>query len=148
VREPYTQLYVHLVWSTWDRLPILTGDLVRPVYACIKAECDKLKAQLIAIGGMSDHVHVLVRLPTTVAIATLVKQLKGSSSHLVNHELSVEGTFRWQEAYGAFTVSKSVGPTVRAYIRNQAEHHTQGTTDKNLEICWAEPAPSPGLTSN
>ena len=135
MREPYTQLYIHVVWSTWDRHPILAEDLKRPVFACIKAECDKLGATLIAIGGPADHVHVLVRIPTTVSVAALVKQLKGSSSHLVNHCLGREARFQWQEGYGAFTVSKSVGPAVRAYIQKQEEHHRLGTTEKDLEAC-------------
>ncbi|MEN6581922.1 MAG: transposase [Armatimonadota bacterium] len=63
MREPYTQLYVHIVWSTWDRLPLLSADVQSAVYRCIQAECDRLGADVLAIGGVEDHIHILVRLP-------------------------------------------------------------------------------------
>src|SRR4051794_37480960 len=100
MREPYTQLYVHLVWSTWDRQPLLTPELARAIYACMQAECRQLKVDVLAIGGTVDHVHRLVRIPTTVAIATLVKQVKGASSHLATHRLDTANGFKWQGAYG------------------------------------------------
>src|SRR5947209_2742512 len=83
LRQPYTQLYIHLVWSTWDRLPLLTPELKATVYVCIQAECHALNTDVIATGGIEDHVHLLVRIPTTISIADLVKQIKGASSHLV-----------------------------------------------------------------
>ena len=76
MREPLTQLYVHLVWATWDRFPLLPASIRPRVYACIQAECDALKAEVIAIGGTADHVHLLVRISATLAVATLVKQAK------------------------------------------------------------------------
>ena len=144
MREPYTQLYVHLVWATWDRLPMLDRQLQPRLYACIRAECEKLGAKLIAIGGVADHLHVLVRIPPTLAISTLAKQVKGASSHLVNQVVKPADTFKWQGGYGAFTVSKSAVPTVRAYIQNQEQHHREGTTDKDYELAWEEQAPVPG----
>ena len=106
MREPWTELYVHLVWATWDRLPLITSELQQPIYSCILSECEKLKGELIAIGGMSDHVHLLVRMHPAVSVSDLVKQVKGGSSHLVTHVLRIDHFFKWQGAYGAFTVSK------------------------------------------
>jgi putative transposase len=134
----YTQLYVHLVWATWDRLPLLHGRVKDAAYACIRAECKKLGVKVIALGGIADHVHLFVELPTTVCIADLAKQVKGSSSHLINEEIRPDDVFKWQGGYAAFSVSKSLGPTVRAYIRNQEEHHEAGTTDKDAEFAWTE----------
>ncbi|MDO8588999.1 MAG: transposase [Armatimonadota bacterium] len=133
MRNPYTQLYVHLAWATWDRLPFLTNDLKEKVYACIKSECVALGAEALAIGGTEDHVHVLARIPTTAPIALLVKQMKGSSSHLVTHVLGVSA-FKWQGAYAAFTVSKSLGRAVRDYIAGQEQHHAARTTDQDMEL--------------
>jgi len=138
MREPYTQLFVHVVWSTWDRLPLLTKGLRERVYACIQAECEAMGARVHGIGGTEHHVHVLVQMPTTVSVAILVKQMKGSSSHLVNHELRSAPEFKWQGGYGAFTVSKSVGKTVREYIMNQEAHHRLGTTSRDMEVAWEE----------
>jgi len=141
MREPYTQLYIHLVWATWDRMPVLTEALRPRIYGCIREQCEMLNAKLIAIGGTDNHLHTLVRIPSTVAVAALVKQMKGASSHLVNHELGVSDAFKWQGAYAAFSVSKSLGPAVRSYILRQAEHHREGTTEKDLEIAWVEKEP-------
>jgi len=88
MRGPYTQLYLHLVWATWDRLPLITETVESRLYAAIAEKCRKLKCVPLAIGGIDDHIHLLVRLHTTVAIATLVKEVKGSSSHLVTHEIT------------------------------------------------------------
>jgi len=133
MREPYTQLYVHLVWATWDRLPLLDAKREAMVYACVQAECGKLGAEMIGIGGTEDHMHVVARIPSTLAVATLVKQLKGSSSHLVNHNGVGQGTFRWQGAYGAFTVSKGAVKKVIDYLARQKEHHREGTAYEEYE---------------
>jgi len=134
MREPYTQLYLHVVWATWDRLPLLSPELARPVYACIQAECVQLKCQVIAIGAIEDHAHLLVRFPTSVSVAELVKQVKGSSSHLVTHELEPGSGFKWQGYYGAFTASKTELPRIREYILRQAEHHARGELDFMWEL--------------
>ena len=87
MRAPYTELYVHLVWATWDRLPVLTPAVERIVYAAIADKCRDMNCEPLAIGGVADHVHLLVRLNPAVAISDLVKEVKGSSSHLVTHEI-------------------------------------------------------------
>jgi putative transposase len=122
-----TEVFVHVVWATWDRLPLLGDGVRQPVYAAIQAECGRLRADLIAIGGVEDHVHVLLRLPATVSISALVKQMKGSTSHLANRVLLPRG-FKWQGGYAAFSVSRRAVPRVRDYVLRQEEHHRGGTT--------------------
>lgn len=134
MREPYTQLYLHLAWSTWDRLPLLKGEIRDAAYACIQSECVALKAEVIAIGGVEDHVHVLLRIPATVSVAALVKQIKGASSHMITHKVGHDGPFRWQEGYGAFTITKSDVPRIRQYIQNQEAHHHGNTLQTEWEI--------------
>ncbi len=133
MREPYTQLYVHLVWATWDRLPLITTNLEPRIYAAIAEKCRELKCLPIAIGGVEDHVHLLTRFHTTTAIATLVKEVKGMSSHLVTHAIMPESFFKWQGAYGAFTIRKSEVPTVKAYIENQKRRHAANHLLPELE---------------
>lgn len=133
MRAPFTQLYLHCVWATWDRLPLLTPELEQPVYAAILAKCKELKCEPVAIGGMPDHVHLLVRLHPTVAVADLVKGVKGSSSHLVTHQLMVGEFFKWQGSYGAFTLRKQSVPVVRAYIERQKAHHLQAELQQDWE---------------
>jgi REP element-mobilizing transposase RayT len=134
MRAPFTQLYLHCVWATWDRLPLITPEIEGPIYSAIRAKCHEVKCQEVAIGGMPDHVHLLVRLHTTVAIADLLKEVKGASSHLVTHQVMPGQFFKWQGAYGAFTVSKDNVPTVKAYIERQKEHHAQD----DLWVDWEQ----------
>ncbi len=126
MRAPYTQLYVHLIWATWDRLPLITGEIEARLYAAIAQKCREFKCIPLAIGGMADHVHVLVRLNTAVAIATLVKEIKGASSHLVTHAITPDRFFKWQGSYGAFTLRKNEAQIVADYIHNQKQHHAAG----------------------
>ena len=133
MRTPYTQLYLHMVWATWDRLPLITPDIEPQIYAAIAQQCRGLKCEPLAIGGMEEHVHLLTRFHTTVPIATLAKQVKGATSHLVTHVLEPREFFKWQGAYGAFTLRKSEVPQVIAYIKNQKQHHADGLLDDELE---------------
>ena len=131
--EPYHQLHVHLVWATWGRCPLIIPEIEEALYACIQAECRALKADPICIGGIEDHIHLLVKIPTTVSIAQLVKQVKGASSHLATHRLNPADGFKWQAAYGAFSVSLSHIPRIKAYILQQKTHHSTKTLIDQLE---------------
>ena len=139
MRSPWTQLYLHLVWSTWDRAPVLDDELRRRVFECIQAECGALRTDVIAIGGVEDHVHLLVRVPATVAPAELVKRVKGASSHMVNYDIGVPFVFKWQGGYGAFSVSKRHVPMIRDYVLGQEEHHREQRVYPILE------PPPPGV---
>jgi putative transposase len=123
MRSNFIQMYIHCTWATWDRLPIITPDIQEALYSVIIKECRELKCEPIAIGGISDHIHLLTGFTSTVAISELMKQVKGSSSHFINHEIKPDNFFKWQGAYGAFTVShNSLDPVVH-YIKNQEQHH-------------------------
>jgi REP element-mobilizing transposase RayT len=102
------------------------------VYLCIREEAARLKAEIIEIGGIEDHVHVLLKLPATVSIATMVKQVKGSSSHLANHEVLPYGV-KWQGGCSASSVSRRAVPRVRDYVLRQEEHHRDGNTFPDAE---------------
>ena len=130
---PFTQLYVHLVWATYGRLPLLKPEVEPPLFNALSAKCSELKCRLMAVGCIEDHIHLLVQLHPTVSIAELAKQLKGNSSHWMNHVVIPEQGFRWQGAYGAFTVSKRGLLTAMDYCRNQREHHQRNETYPDVE---------------
>src|SRR5580692_4609613 len=134
VREPFTQIYVHAVWATWDRLPLLQGEIQTGVYNCIQAECTRMKVELLAIGGIEDHIHVLARLPVRLPIPDFIKQIKGSSSHLITHTVRPDVFFKWQGAYGAFTLARADVARLRDYILHQSQHHREGTIDPDQEL--------------
>jgi len=125
MRAPYTQLYLHLIWSTWDRLPLVTETITTRLYAAIAVKCRELNCEPLAIGGIADHVHLLARLDPTIAVAMLAKEVKGASSHLVTHIIAPTEFFKWQGSYRAFTIRKSDFPQVKAYIENQKQHHAE-----------------------
>ena len=135
MRRNYLAVFVHLIWATWDRLPLLTDDVTRDIHRVISAKCAELGATVVAIGGVEDHLHLLVEFPATVTIADLVGQVKGASAHLVTHQLAPGQFFKWQGAYAAFSVSPGAVTRVRDYIVHQREHHAIGT----LRAEW-EPA--------
>ena len=127
-------LYAHLVWATWDREPWLTPDLEPTVIACIGDQCQRLGAEIVALEAVPDHVHLLVKLPTRISVAVLVKQVKGASTHLLNATRSDdEAKYLWQGSYGAYSVSRSDLPRVQRYVMCQKEHHADGGDDSERE---------------
>ncbi len=129
----YTELYVHLVWGTWDRRPLLSTALEERIHGAIAQKCRDLGCPPLAVGGTVDHVHLLVALAPTLSIAALAGSVKGWSSYLVTQNLSPGALFRWQGGYGAFTLRKSDLPTVKRYIENQKQHHAHETADPDWE---------------
>lgn len=134
MRSNFTQLYLHCVWATWDRLPLITPDIKKPIYAAIIRQCEHLGCTVIAIGGVEDHVHLLVGFPPALSISDLMKNIKGSSSHFVTHEIKPGEFFKWQGSYGAFTVSHDGIDKVADYIRNQGSHHQQKSIIPTWEL--------------
>jgi len=140
MRRNRLALYVHFVWATWDRLPLITPEIERRLYRHIGDSAKSLGCRILAINGVADHVHVLLALPSTVAIADLVKKMKGASSRFVNDQLQPSVEFKWQGFYGAFSVSRWDLPKIINYIKVQKEHHAQDTLWPELEDAfeWAD----------
>ena len=128
------QVFIHYVWATWDRLPMVSPELEPRLHAAIAAECRRLGCEPLEIGGTEDHVHALVRLGATASVAELARRMKGGSSHLATHTLTRDG-FRWQGSYGAFSVSVENLERVRSYIARQKEHHACNRVDADWERC-------------
>lgn len=132
MRVPYTRTLVHLVWSTWDRLPLLDADLQATVHASIASNARSLGCDPVHVGGVADHVHVLAGLPPALSVAKLAQRLKGASSHLVNHALRPGAEFRWQGGYGAFVVEPQNYLRARDYVGNQQAHHASPNAETPL----------------
>jgi putative transposase len=133
VSRNYVVLYVHLVWATWDRLPLITPELEPRLYGFIPKKCSELRCRALAAGGAADHVHVLAELHPTVAVATLVKEIKGASAHLITQEVAGTVSFRWQRGYGAFTLRRDDIDRIADYVRNQKRHHAASALLSDLE---------------
>lgn len=130
---PYVRVWVHLIWSTKNREPILTDELRKQIIAHIKENAGKKDIYLDSINGVSDHVHVLISLKADQMIAKVTQLLKGESSHWVNSEKSIHSKFEWQDEYIAISVSESKVEKVREYIKNQEEHHRTRTFTEEYE---------------
>lgn len=115
--------YFHIVWATKNRTPSITPIMQERLYAYIGGTIRKHQSIPIAIGGTSDHVHLLVELKQYDQHATLIKNIKTSASHWIHKNFPEHKTFSWQEGYASFTVSYSALNPVRDYIQHQKEHH-------------------------
>jgi len=131
--KPYTQLYYHLVWATWDREPLISPVWEEELYASLICKSQELKSDVIAVGGVEDHLHLLLESVPSISVSELVGQIKGASSHFVNHAISPLNGFRWQGYYGAFSVSRSHLPKVMSYIAGQKAHHAGGDLWESAE---------------
>jgi putative transposase len=134
--QSLVQIYVHIVFSTKDRVPFLLEPEFRErVHAYLKGVCENQGCPSLRIGGVEDHVHILCRLSKTLDVATLIRELKRDSSKWIKED-PVCRDFYWQNGYGAFSISPShVGP-VTAYIENQVEHHRCETyQDEFRRLC-------------
>jgi REP element-mobilizing transposase RayT len=93
---------------------------------------------VIAINGLSDHIHLLIKFPSTVTVSEIVKQAKGVSSRLMNQYLMPGAHFRWQGGYGSFTVSRWDLPMIINYIENQEKIHHEECLNTDLESVCTE----------
>ena len=103
---PLWRLYYHLVWATKERQPLINPEKETTLYHYIISKADSLGCIVHAIGGVEDHIHLLVSIPPTLAIADFVRNLKGSSSHYLNQLTVSANKFGWQEGYGVFSLLK------------------------------------------
>ncbi|HZP82753.1 MAG TPA: IS200/IS605 family transposase [Chthonomonadaceae bacterium] len=119
--------FLHFIWATHDRLPLITEEIERDLYRYISAVCRDDQCEVLAIGGMPDHVHLLVGLSNTISLADLMKHVKGGSSRFVTQKLKPGEWFAWQSSYAVFAVSPRDKKMVIGYIQNQKRHHAENT---------------------
>jgi REP element-mobilizing transposase RayT len=119
----WTQNYYHAVWSTKYRTPWIADEFEPRIHSFLGGIARDLKCTTIAINGMGEHVHMLVRYPSNLSHSDMLQNPKGRSSSWIHDTFPTLGEFAWQNGYGGFTVSKSMVDQVEQYILNQKEHH-------------------------
>jgi REP element-mobilizing transposase RayT len=107
VGHTYTRLILHIIFSTKDRIPYLAHDRREEIFAYVGGILRELKCEPLHINAMPDHVHALLRVPPTIAIAEVVQKMKGSSAKWIHDKRSLPRAFAWQRGYSAFSVSES-----------------------------------------
>ncbi len=121
---PFVKVYIHIVWSTKNRIPFLNSkDLRINVWKHIKQNAGEKDIFIDVVNGYSDHCHCLVSLSTNQTIEKVVQLIKGESSFWINKNNLTEEKFAWQDEYFAVSVSESMIEKVRNYIINQERHH-------------------------
>ena len=123
--KTYTKLLTHVVFSTKERLPIITDDIRPRLHAYMGGIVREVGGTALIIGGTADHVHLLVGLPPDLALSDVMRIVKTNSSRWM-HELG-NADFTWQRGFGAFSVSAANISLVTNYIANQEQHHQQKT---------------------
>jgi putative transposase len=122
--QSLAQVYLHLIFSTKHRRPWLRDPALRDeLHNYLGGTCRNLDSPSLIVGGVEDHVHILCRLGKSIAIATLVRDVKRESSKWIKTKAADLAEFHWQDGYGAFSISPAHVEDLRKYIANQEEHH-------------------------
>ncbi len=121
--QSLSSLYVHLVFSTKNRIPLITPEIRSRLWAYLGGICSALNCHPVQIGGTDDHVHILCALSRDVAVKDLIAKIKADSSRWIKAQSMPISDFYWQSGYGAFSVNPQECHAAVQYIANQMEHH-------------------------
>lgn len=130
----YIKAYIHCVWSTKNRMPLLaTNELRQTVWQHIRDNAFEKGIFIDHISGYSDHCHCLISLGVDQTIGKVIQLIKGESSFWINKNQLIKPKFEWQDEYFAVSVSESIIDKTRAYIKKQEEHHLKKTFDQEYD---------------
>jgi putative transposase len=133
-RNVYWELYYHLVWRTKDNAPMLTTNVEKLTHKyLLHRALETPDAHVHAIGGIADHVHMAISLPPTVQLADWIGDIKGATSHHINHGPCGLHSLAWQTGYGVISFGKGDLPWVVNYINTQREHHASSRAIDRFE---------------
>jgi REP element-mobilizing transposase RayT len=130
--QTLTCLRVHVVFSTKNRLPLITPEVEPELYAYLGGTMKNLDSPCLAAGGTSNHVHLLISQSKTMALSRLMEEIKKSSSKWIKTKSPALRTFAWQDGYGAFTIGQSQVEALQRYIAGQKERHKKLTFEQEL----------------
>jgi REP element-mobilizing transposase RayT len=130
----FVSCLIHCVWATKDRRPLVKPMLQPRLWPYLGGIAREKGMKALCIGGVADHVHALISIPSTLSVAKSIQLLKGNSSKWIHETFPEHRGFGWQEGYGAFSIGVSgVEDTVR-YIQGQEAHHRKMTFREELEV--------------
>lgn len=131
--DVFHQLYYHFVWSTKNRVPLISEENRHMVISEVETQCRIRGGILLCCNAMPDHVHLAVSLPPTACVSTIIGKVKGASSHILSKEPIWELPFAWQDGYGVVTFRKGERDKVVKYVQNQQEIHASRKPSPILE---------------
>jgi putative transposase len=118
-----TKVYIHVVFSVKHRKPLILPSWEDEFHKYISGIIKGKNQHIIAINGMPDHIHLLIKMGTTISISELIREIKKASTNFVNNRFPTKPQFQWQEGYAAFGCSEDAVPALAYYILNQKIHH-------------------------
>lgn len=127
----YISIHAHIVFATKNRRPMLQPVWREKLHEYLGGTVNGLDAIAQGVGGVDDHVHLLVGFKATHRLSDFMRELKKSSSKWIHDEIGMK-EFAWQDGYSAFSVSPTARPGVQRYIQNQEEHHRHKTHKEEL----------------
>ncbi len=127
MENTYSNLFYHIVFSTKGRKDLIACDIEERVWAYIGGIARNHEIVAIQVGGIENHIQVLIMARPKFAPSQIVQWIKGESSRWIHETFSDLRSFEWQDGFGIFSVSKSNVPEVIEYIKNQREHHAKQT---------------------
>ena len=130
----YLRVWIHVVWGTKNRQRVLTNDIRSELFEHIRANAKEKEIFLDCINGHLDHVHCLISMNSDLSIAKTVQLLKGESAYWSNKNQLVKPKLEWAEEYYAISISDSIIPKVRMYIKNQDEKHKMSTFQEDYDL--------------
>lgn len=130
--QTFVAMYSHIIFSTKHRTPLIARSWRDALYAYMAGVSQGLGCTQLAIGGIEDHVHLLISMKPTVCLSELVRDVKAASSRWVHETRDGGNAFEWQRGYAAFSVSTSNMEGVKTYLASQVEHHRIRTFKEEL----------------
>ncbi len=129
----YTKVWIHAIWTTKERLPLISNSIEKKVYQLIFDELYNQNCMVKIINGMPNHIHCLFLLNPQKSIAEVIKHAKGHSSNFINQNNLIHEKFAWQTGYSAFSISESAVEKVYQYIKIQKLHHQKKSFGQELD---------------
>lgn len=123
----YTQIHIQFVFAVKFRKALIEDSYKQELYQYITGIVQNYGHKMLAINGVSDHIHIFIGMRPIQSISDLMQDVKGSSSKWINEKKFLKVKFEWQEGYGAFSYSKSHVQNVIKYVCNQERHHAKQT---------------------
>ena len=126
----FWRLYYHIVWATKNRWALIDGDIEPDLYRYILKKTNDIECIPHAIGGIENHIHMVVSVPPKISISEFVRTIKGGSSHLANQRKK----FGWQRGFGVLSLGAKQLDTAVEYVKNQKDRHKRNDLISWLEI--------------
>ena len=130
----FTSCLMHCVFATKERRPLIVPTLQQRLWPYLGGIARENGMKALEVGGVADHIHILLSLPATLALSKAIQLLKGNSSKWIHETFPEHQAFGWQEGYGAFSIGVSGVDDTVACIRGQEEHHRKHSFREEVEV--------------